>query len=220
MKKIFILLCLLICLCSCSNTAIKKENYSKIELKTFTTKKKNIEFLGVKNNQLLSNEFDYSYFVQNLATAFEKQGIMLDRSGYLADEINLTNLKEYNTENRYLVFAEIKNYNFDFKENKEDVSGAEHLVYGIYTLGIGNLIAETYSNTNRLTYFQYKLDVNFYIFDKKLGKITQKIPITIDDLTAIEGSFSNTDESTQKEVYKNYLFKIYNELGEKISKKL
>ena len=87
-----------------------------------------------------------------MANSFEKQSLMKDRSGYLADEINLTSLLQYNTNNRYIAFAEIKDYNFLITENKEDIDGLTHAVLGIYTLGIGNVIAEAYESSNRLTY--------------------------------------------------------------------
>lgn len=219
MKKVFIGILLLLCI-GCSN-AIKVDK--AVDFASYSTKNYNLgnsEFLGVRNSRNVSNEFGYSYFVENLAYALEKQGIMLDRSGFLADEITLTNLKEYSTDNRYLIYGEIKEYNFIPTENKEDVSAAEHVIYGLYTLGIGNIIAETYSNTNRLTYFDYKLEMNFYIFDKKVKKIVKKIPISIKDVSAIKGSWNDTDEVTRKRVITNYLINVFNKIGEELSKKL
>lgn len=219
MKKVFIGILLLLCI-GCSN-AIKVDK--AVNFASYSTKYYNLgnsEFLGIRNSGKVSNDFGYSYFVENLAYALEKQGVMLDRSGFLADEITLTNLKEYSTDNRYLVYGEIKEYNFIQTENKEDVSVAEHIVYGIYTLGIGNIIAETYSNTNRLTYFDYKLEMNFYVFDKKTKKIIKKIPVSVNDVRAIEGSWNDTDEETRKRVILNYLINIFNKVGEELSKKL
>ncbi|WP_462335316.1 hypothetical protein [Fusobacterium varium] len=219
MKKFFVCFLLLLCI-GCSN-AIKVDE--PVAFTTYSSNRGNLgntEFLGVRNNQSISNAFGYSYFVENLAYALEKQGIMLDRSGFLADEINLTNLKEYSTDSRYLVFGEVKKYSLFQTENKGDVSAAEHVLYGLYTLGIGNLIAETYSNTNRLTYFDFKLEINFYIFDKKVNKIIKKIPVSVEDISAVKGSWKDTDEETRKIVVSNYLINVFNKVGEELSKKL
>ncbi len=218
MKKILVLLCLIFCV-GCANTAIKPEAYPKEKLNTYRTSK-NAEFVGIKNNELFKNSYGYSYFTENMAIIFEKQKLMKDKSGYLADEINLTSLKEYNTDSRYVVFAEIKNYDYLITENKEDIDGLTHAVLGLYTLGIGNVVAETYASTNRQTYIGYNLEANFYLYDKKTERVIKKIPVTVKDRTTIDGSWSNTDENGQKIISNNYLNYIYNLIGEQLKSKL
>lgn len=207
------MLCYVMLFCvGCSN-AIKVGQGEKYT--TYQTKK-DLEFVGVKNSDKISNEFGYSYLVANLGTAFEEQRLMEDKSGFLADEITLSNLREYSTNHRYIVFGEVKNYETFMTENKEDVSGAEHLLYGVYTLGIGNLIAETYANTNRLTYLQFKLSMNFYVYDKKTNKVIKRIPVEIEDLTALEGSWKDTKEEDQNKIMRNYLIRIFNMIGDQL----
>ena len=211
-------MCLIFCV-GCANTAIKPEAYPKEKLNTYRTSK-NAEFVGIKNNELFKNSYGYSYFTENMAIIFEKQKLMKDKSGYLADEINLTSLKEYNTDSRYVVFAEIKNYDYLITENKEDIDGLTHAVLGLYTLGIGNVVAETYASTNRQTYIGYNLEANFYLYDKKTERVIKKIPVTVKDRTTIDGSWSNTDENGQKIISNNYLNYIYNLIGEQLKSKL
>ena len=215
---LLILICLLFCI-GCANTAIKPEAYPKENLKTYKVGKV-IEFVGIKNNDSLKNSYGYSYFTEAMANSFEKQSLMKDRSGYLADEINLTSLQQYNTNNRYIAFAEIKDYNFLITENKEDIDGLTHAILGIYTLGIGNLIAEAYESSNRLTYIGYTLDANFYLYDKKTERIIKKIPVSIKDKSTISGSWNNTDETGRKNISKSYLNHIYNIIAEQLKTKL
>lgn len=218
MKKIFILLCLIFCV-GCANTAIKPEAYPKEKLNTYKTGK-NAEFVGVKNNETFKNSYGYSYFTENMSAMFEKQKLMKDKNGYLADEINLTSLKEYNTDSRYIVFAEIKNYNYLITENKEDMDEFTSAFLGIYTLGIGNAIVGTYNSINRETYIGYNLDANFYLYDKKTERVIKKIPVTVKDKITIIGSWSNTDENGQKIISNNYLNHIYNLIAEQLKSKL
>lgn len=218
MKKILLILCLCFAL-GCSHRAIKPQAYPNNKLNTYSLTK-NIEFVGVKNNESLKNSYGYSYFVENMAATFEKQNLMRDRNGYLADEINLTSLREYNTDNRYIVFAEIKNYNCLITENREDMDEFTSAFLGIYTLGIGNAIVGTYNSVNRETYIGYNLDANFYLYDKKTERVIKKIPVTVKDKTTIAGSWSNTDENGQKTISNNYLNHIYNLIAEQLKSKL
>ncbi len=218
MKKFLILICLLFCV-ACSNTAIKPDAYPEKKLNVYKTNK-NIEFVGIKNNDSLKNSYGYSYFTENMSLIFEKQELMKDKSGYLADEINLTSLKEYNTDNRYIVFAEIKNYDYLITENKEDIDGFTHAILGLYTLGIGNIIAEIYESSDRLTYIGYNLEANFYLYDKKLERIIKKIPVSVKDTATIKGSWTNTNKSEQKNISNNYLNHVYNIIANQLKNKL
>lgn len=219
MKKI-LLMCSLLCLVGCANHPIKTDKMPKVTPKIQITQRKNIEFLGIKNNSLLANEFGYSYFTESIAETFENQKLMLNKTGYLVDNVNLQSLKIYETNNRYLVFGEIKTFSTDLEENKEDVHWYEHAVYGLYTLGVGNIVSEIYANTNRLTTLTFHLEANFYLYDKQTERVIKKIPVSLDDKSVLPGSWNDTDEKEQRKITRNYFTTVTNKIGEQLAKEL
>lgn len=219
MKK-FLLMCSLLCMVGCANTPIKPEEFKREPPKIYKTQKKNIEFLGIKNNEKLTNEFTYSYFVENMGKCFEENGIMENKTGYLVEEISLQALKLYETNNRYLVFGEIKSLDSELKENKEDVDPYSHVVLGIYTLGLANLGYEIYNSYDRLTFVNTVMDINFYLYDKKIERVIKKIPIKVEDKTTFVGSWHDTKEKARDEVYSYYFRHLADKISSQLSKEL
>ncbi|AVQ27607.1 hypothetical protein C4N20_05785 [Fusobacterium ulcerans] len=215
MKKIMSFFFLLF-IFGCSNN-IKIEEQPKPKINYYSNiKNKNIEFLGLKNNSRFINQYGYSYFTEDIAFVLEKQGLALDRAGFIVDNITLDNLNTYKTDNRYLLFGEVKDYDTLFIDNKEDVGTSSKVIVGLLTYGIGAGLLEAYDNTNRKTFVNCKIDINFYLYDKKENKIIKKIPISIEDKDIIEGSWSNTSVQDQDKIYTLYFIKIFNQIGDKL----
>ncbi|WP_319205422.1 hypothetical protein [uncultured Ilyobacter sp.] len=190
------LLTLSIFLISCSNAIVFNKEVPK---KTSPRSKKiNSEFIGIKKNNIKIGE-DYLAFNNTVGQTIEKYNLAINRSPYYLGDYRLTELKEYNTNKRFLLFAEAYNYNVGYNYIVKDTPLA--YVGGFFTgtvilapIGIPMWIA----GTTRETVVSGNINFRIYIYDTYKKEVSWVSDVNYDINDVYKGDINHTNTNKAK----------------------